>query len=40
VSLPCGIVEGNLPAGLQLAAAVGNDELLLSAARVYEEVGG
>jgi 2-dehydropantoate 2-reductase len=39
VSLPCGIVEGNLPAGLQLAAAVGNDELLLSAARVYEEVG-
>jgi len=39
VSLPCGITEGNLPAGLQLAAAVGNDELLLSAARVYEEVG-
>ncbi len=39
VSLPCGIAEGNLPAGLQLAAAVGNDELLLSAARVYEEVG-
>jgi len=38
VSLPCGIAEGNLPAGLQLAAAVGNDELLLSAARVYEEV--
>jgi 2-dehydropantoate 2-reductase len=39
VSLPCGLVEGNLPAGLQLAAAVGDDELLLSAARVYEEVG-
>jgi len=39
VSLPCGLVEGNLPAGLQLAAASGNDELLLSAARVYEEVG-
>jgi len=38
VSLPCGIAEGNLPAGLQLAAAAGNDELLLSAARVYEEV--
>ena len=38
VSLPCGIAEGNLPAGLQLAAAVGNDELLLSAARLYEEV--
>jgi 2-dehydropantoate 2-reductase len=39
VSVPCGVVEGNLPAGLQLAAAFGNDELLLSAARVYEEVG-
>jgi 2-dehydropantoate 2-reductase len=39
VSLPCGLVEGNLPAGLQLAAASGNDELLLSAAHVYEEVG-
>jgi 2-dehydropantoate 2-reductase len=38
VSLPCGVVERNLPAGLQLAAAVGHDELLLSAARVYEEV--
>ena len=39
VSLPCGLVEGNLPAGLQLAAAVGDDELLLSVASVYEEVG-
>jgi aspartyl-tRNA(Asn)/glutamyl-tRNA(Gln) amidotransferase subunit A len=39
VSLPCGLAEGNLPAGLQLAAACGNDELLLSAANVYEEVG-
>ncbi|MDX6485365.1 MAG: hypothetical protein QOF43_518 [Gaiellaceae bacterium] len=39
VSLPCGLAEGNLPAGLQLAAAVGRDGLLLSAARVYEEVG-
>jgi 2-dehydropantoate 2-reductase len=38
VSVPCGVAEGNLPAGLQLAAAFGNDELLLSAARVYEEV--
>jgi 2-dehydropantoate 2-reductase len=38
VSLPCGLAEGNLPAGLQLAAAVGNDELLLSAAKIYEEV--
>ena len=33
ISLPCGIAEGNLPAGLQLAAAVGDDELLLSVAR-------
>jgi 2-dehydropantoate 2-reductase len=38
ISLPCGLVEGNLPAGLQLATAVGRDELLLSVARVYEEV--
>jgi Asp-tRNA(Asn)/Glu-tRNA(Gln) amidotransferase A subunit family amidase len=38
VSLPCGIAEGTLPAGLQLAAAVGADALLLSAARAYEEV--
>jgi aspartyl-tRNA(Asn)/glutamyl-tRNA(Gln) amidotransferase subunit A len=38
VSLPCGIAEGTLPAGLQLAAAQGNDALLLSVARAYEEV--
>ena len=38
ISLPCGFAEGNLPAGLQLATAVGGDELLLSVARVYEEV--
>jgi 2-dehydropantoate 2-reductase len=38
ISLPCGPVEGRLPAGLQLAAAVGNDELLLSVSHVYEEV--
>jgi 2-dehydropantoate 2-reductase len=38
VSMPCGIAEGTLPAGLQLAAAVGADALLLSAARAYEEV--
>ena len=38
VSLPCGPIEGDLPAGLQLAAAVGDDELLLSVARLYEEV--
>jgi 2-dehydropantoate 2-reductase len=38
VSLPCGLVEGSLPAGLQLAAAVGADELLLSVAKLYEKV--
>lgn len=38
VSLPCGPIEGDLPAGLQLAAAVGEDELLLSVAKLYEEV--
>jgi 2-dehydropantoate 2-reductase len=38
VSLPCGLAEGTLPAGLQLAAASGEDALLLSVARVYEEV--
>jgi aspartyl-tRNA(Asn)/glutamyl-tRNA(Gln) amidotransferase subunit A len=38
VSVPCGIAEGTLPAGLQLAAARGADALLLSVARRYEEV--
>jgi aspartyl-tRNA(Asn)/glutamyl-tRNA(Gln) amidotransferase subunit A len=38
VSLPCGAIEGELPAGLQLAAAVGADELLLSVAKLHEEV--
>ena len=38
ISLPCGIAEGTLPAGLQLAAARGNDALLLSAARLFVEV--
>jgi aspartyl-tRNA(Asn)/glutamyl-tRNA(Gln) amidotransferase subunit A len=37
VSIPCGIAEGTLTAGLQLAAAVGADALLLSAAHAYEE---
>ena len=40
VSVPCGIAEGSLPAGLQLAAAVGEDELLLSAAAAYERITG
>jgi aspartyl-tRNA(Asn)/glutamyl-tRNA(Gln) amidotransferase subunit A len=38
VSVPCGIAEGTLPAGLQLAAAAGNDAFLLSVARTFEEV--
>ena len=38
VSLPCGSAEGALPAGIQLAAAAGQDELLLSVAAAYEEV--
>ncbi len=38
VSVPCGVAEGTLPAGLQLAAAVGNDALLLSVAHRFEEV--
>jgi 2-dehydropantoate 2-reductase len=38
VSLPCGLAEGTLPAGLQLAAAVGEDAMLLSVAEAYEEV--
>jgi 2-dehydropantoate 2-reductase len=40
VSVPCGLAEGPLPAGLQLAAAGGNDALLLSVARRFEEVTG
>ena len=36
VSLPCGLADGNLPVGLQLASASGNDELLLSVAAAYE----
>jgi 2-dehydropantoate 2-reductase len=38
VSLPCGIAEGTLPAGVQLAAAAGRDELLLSAAAALERL--
>jgi 2-dehydropantoate 2-reductase len=38
ISLPCGPVEGPLPAGLQLAAALGADELLLRIASSYERV--
>jgi 2-dehydropantoate 2-reductase len=38
VSLPCGPAESGLPAGLQLAAPVHQDDLLLSVARDYERV--
>ena len=38
ISVPCGLADGALPAGLQLAAAAGNDALLLSVAEAYEEV--
>jgi aspartyl-tRNA(Asn)/glutamyl-tRNA(Gln) amidotransferase subunit A len=37
VSVPCGVVEGHLPAGLQLAARAGAESLLLSVAATYEE---
>jgi aspartyl-tRNA(Asn)/glutamyl-tRNA(Gln) amidotransferase subunit A len=36
VSLPCGLAEDGLPAGLQLAAPAGADALLLSVAREFE----
>jgi aspartyl-tRNA(Asn)/glutamyl-tRNA(Gln) amidotransferase subunit A len=38
ISVPCGLAEDSLPAGLQLAAAVRNDALLLSVAEGYEKV--
>ena len=37
VSVPCGEAEDGLPAGLQLAAARGQDAFLLSVAAAYEE---
>ena len=37
VSVPCGIVEGGLPVGLQLAAGRDAEPLLLSVAAAYEE---
>jgi 2-dehydropantoate 2-reductase len=39
VSVPCGVVEEHLPAGLQLAAARDAEPLLLSVAAAYEERG-
>ena len=38
VSLSCGVAEGELPAGLQLAASSGADELLMSVAVEYERL--
>jgi 2-dehydropantoate 2-reductase len=38
ISVPCGLVDGELPAGLQLAAALGEDELLLCVAAEYERL--
>jgi Asp-tRNA(Asn)/Glu-tRNA(Gln) amidotransferase A subunit family amidase len=38
VSIPCGLAEDGLPAGLQLAAAAGRDALLLSVARDFERL--
>jgi 2-dehydropantoate 2-reductase len=38
ISLPCGLADGSLPAGLQLAAAAGNDAVLLSVAEAYEGI--
>jgi 2-dehydropantoate 2-reductase len=37
VSVPCGLVDGRLPVGLQLAAARDAEPLLLSVAAAYEE---
>jgi 2-dehydropantoate 2-reductase len=39
VSLPCGMAEDQLPAGLQLVAARGADAFLLSAAATQQELG-
>ena len=38
VSIPCGLAEDGLPAGLQLAAGLHREALLLSVAHAYEEV--
>ncbi len=39
VSLPCGSTVSKLPVGLQLAAATGEDELLLSVSAAFERLG-
>src|SRR4051794_10989109 len=38
ISLPCGIADGSLPAGLQFAAAAGQDAVLLAVAEAYEKI--
>jgi len=38
ISIPCGFVEGRLPAGLQLAAAPLREALLMHAAASFQEV--
>jgi aspartyl-tRNA(Asn)/glutamyl-tRNA(Gln) amidotransferase subunit A len=37
ISIPCGFTSGNLPIGLQLAAAPWREDLLLQAAHSYEQ---
>ena len=36
-SVPCGFGREGLPVGLQLAAAAGEDDLLLDVARAFEQ---
>jgi aspartyl-tRNA(Asn)/glutamyl-tRNA(Gln) amidotransferase subunit A len=36
ISVPCGLTPGGMPAGLQIAAAPGRDELVLRLAAAYE----
>jgi Asp-tRNA(Asn)/Glu-tRNA(Gln) amidotransferase A subunit family amidase len=36
ISVPCGLAPGGMPAGLQIAAAPGRDELVLRLAAAYE----
>ena len=37
ISIPCGFTSGNLPIGLQLAAAPWREDLLLQCAHAYEQ---
>ncbi|HZM42463.1 MAG TPA: amidase [Acidimicrobiales bacterium] len=40
ISVPCGLTPGGMPAGLQIAAAPGSDELVLRLAAAYETENG